>query len=174
MFFGFALSCNNEGSDTKIYVPNSCFLTPNNIQILMNVRLVLTTVIKSVPTLKAPSPVPVTVDIHCQVMEDHAMVCMVWCIQSIPHTTEPSNTLCVILTILQFQILMNAAHQVPMTVTMSVPTLKAPTPVLATVDILWMMMGNRAIVISLMIDVEGHLPHPMAVSIHQDIPMATQ
>ena len=49
--------------------------TPNNIQILMNVRLVLTTVIKSVPTLKAPSPVPVTVDIHCQVMEDHAMVC---------------------------------------------------------------------------------------------------
>ena len=44
------------------------------IQILMNVRLVLTTVIKSVPTLKAPSPVPVTVDIHSQVMEDHAMV----------------------------------------------------------------------------------------------------
>ena len=35
-----------------------------NIQILMNVRLVMTTVIKSVPTLKAPSPVPVTVDIH--------------------------------------------------------------------------------------------------------------
>ena len=47
-----------------------------NIQILMNVRLVQTTVIKSVPTLKAPSPVPVTVDIHCQVMEDHALVCM--------------------------------------------------------------------------------------------------
>ena len=46
------------------------------MQILMNVRLVKTTVIKSVPTVKAPSPVPVTVDIHCQVMEDHAMVCM--------------------------------------------------------------------------------------------------
>ena len=40
----------------------------------MNARLVHTTVIKSVPTLKAPSSVPVTVDIHCQVMEDHAMV----------------------------------------------------------------------------------------------------
>ena len=47
-----------------------------NIQILMNVRLVMTTVIKSVPTLKAPSPVPVTVDIHSQVIEVHAMVCM--------------------------------------------------------------------------------------------------
>ena len=35
-----------------------------NIQILMNVRLVHTTVIKSVPTLKAPLPVPVTVDIQ--------------------------------------------------------------------------------------------------------------
>ena len=45
-----------------------------NIQILMTARLVHTTVIKSVPTLKAPSPVPVTVDIHCQMMEDHAMV----------------------------------------------------------------------------------------------------
>ena len=45
------------------------------IQILMNVRLVKTTVIKSVPTLKAPSPVPVTVDIHCQMIIDHAMVC---------------------------------------------------------------------------------------------------
>ena len=40
----------------------------------MNVRLVPTTVIKCVPTLKAPSPVPVTVDMHCQVIEDHAMV----------------------------------------------------------------------------------------------------
>ena len=46
------------------------------IQILMNVRLVMTTVFKSVPTLKAPTRVPVTVDIHCQVIEDHAMVCM--------------------------------------------------------------------------------------------------
>ena len=45
------------------------------MQILMNVRLVKTTVIKSVPTLKAPSPVPVTVDIHCQMIIDHAMVC---------------------------------------------------------------------------------------------------
>ena len=43
----------------------------------MNVGMVLTTVIKSVPTLKVPSPVPVTVDIHYQVMEDHAMVCIV-------------------------------------------------------------------------------------------------
>ena len=34
------------------------------------------TVTMSVPTLKAPSPVPVTVDIHFQMMEDHAMVCM--------------------------------------------------------------------------------------------------
>ena len=68
---------------------------------------------------------------------------------------------------------MNVAHQVPMTVTMSVPTLKAPTHVPVTVDILWMMMGNRAIVTSQMMDVEGHLLHPMAVSIHQDIPMAT-
>ena len=33
-----------------------------NIQILMSVLRVHTTVIKSVPTLKAPSPVPVTVD----------------------------------------------------------------------------------------------------------------
>ena len=41
----------------------------------MNVRLVHTTVIKSVPTLKAPLPVPVTVDIHSPVMEDHALVC---------------------------------------------------------------------------------------------------
>ena len=74
------MTCNNEGSEQKIYVPNSCFLTPNNIQILMNVRLVLTIVIKSVPTLKAPSLVPVTVDIHSQVMEDHAMVriCLVY------------------------------------------------------------------------------------------------
>ena len=64
--------------DGNINVPNT--------QILMNVKLVLTTVIviKSVPTLKAPSPVPVTVAIQCQVMEDHAMVCMVWCIQFIP------------------------------------------------------------------------------------------
>ena len=52
-----------------------CLLNGNpNIQILMNARLVHTTVIKSVTTLKAPSSVPVTVDIHCQVMEDHAMV----------------------------------------------------------------------------------------------------
>ena len=46
-----------------------------NIQILMNVLRVHTTVIKGVPTVMAPSPVPVTVDIYCQVMEDHAMVC---------------------------------------------------------------------------------------------------
>ena len=54
-----------------------CLINAFNSQILMNVRLVLTTVIKSVTTLKAPSPVPVTVDIHCQVMEHHAMVCIV-------------------------------------------------------------------------------------------------
>ena len=54
-----------------------CLINANpNIQILMNARLVHTTVTKSVPTLKAPSSVPVTVDIHCQVMEDHAMVYM--------------------------------------------------------------------------------------------------
>ena len=46
------------------------------MQILMNVRLVLTIVIKFVPTLKVPTHVPVTVDIHSQVIEDHAMVCM--------------------------------------------------------------------------------------------------
>ena len=40
----------------------------------MNVRLVHTTVIKSVPTLMAPSPVSVTVDTHSQVIEDHARV----------------------------------------------------------------------------------------------------
>ena len=34
------------------------------MQILMNVRLVLTTVIKCVPTLKAPTTVPVTVDLY--------------------------------------------------------------------------------------------------------------
>ena len=46
------------------------------IQILMNVLRVHTTVIKSVPTLMPLSPVPVTVDIHCQVidLEDHALV----------------------------------------------------------------------------------------------------
>ena len=51
-----------------------------NIQILMNVRLVHTTVIMSVPTLKAPSPVPVTVDMHSQVMEHRAWVykCVVY------------------------------------------------------------------------------------------------
>ena len=95
-------------------------------------------------------------------------------VQFILHTTEPSNTLGDVITILQFQILMNAAHQVLMAVTMSVPTLKAPTHVPVTVDILWVMMGNRAILMSLMMDVEGHLLHPVAVSIHQDIPMATQ
>ena len=41
----------------------------------MSVLRIPTTVIKSVLTLKVPSPVPVTVDIHSQVMEDHAMVC---------------------------------------------------------------------------------------------------
>ena len=41
----------------------------------MSVLRIPTTVIKSVPTLKAPTHVPVTVDIHSQVMEDHAMVC---------------------------------------------------------------------------------------------------
>ena len=40
----------------------------------MNVLRVHTTVIKSVPTLMALLPVPVTVDIHCQVIEDHALV----------------------------------------------------------------------------------------------------
>ena len=35
-----------------------------NIQISMSVLRVHTTVIKSVPTLKAPSPVPVTVDLY--------------------------------------------------------------------------------------------------------------
>ena len=52
----------------------------------MSVQVVLITVIKPVLILKAPSPAPVTVDIHCQVMEDHAMVCMVWCIQFILNT----------------------------------------------------------------------------------------
>ena len=94
-------------------------------------------------------------------------------VQFILHTTEPSNTLGDVITILQFQILMNAAHQVLMTVTMSVPTLKAPTHVPVTVDILCVMMGNRAILMSLMMDVEGDLLHPVAVSIHQDIPMVT-
>ena len=112
----------------------------------MNVRLMLIIVIKCVPTLKAPSPVPVTVDIHCQVMEHHAMVCMIWCIQFILYTAEPSNTLCDVITILQFQMLMNAAHQVPMTVTMSVPTLKAPTPVPVTVDIHCQVMEDHAMV----------------------------
>ena len=40
----------------------------------MNVLLVYTIVIKSVQTLMAPLPVPVTVDIHCQVIADHALV----------------------------------------------------------------------------------------------------
>ena len=53
-----------------------CLINANpNIQILMNARLVHTTVIKSVPILKAPSSVPVTMDIHSPVMEDHALVC---------------------------------------------------------------------------------------------------
>ena len=46
------------------------------MQILMSVLMVHTTVIKSVQTVMAPSPVPVTVDIHCQMIEDHALVCM--------------------------------------------------------------------------------------------------
>ena len=46
------------------------------MQILMNVRLVHTIVIKSVLTPKVHIPVPVTVDIHYPVMEDHALVCI--------------------------------------------------------------------------------------------------
>ena len=56
------------------FAAQMCFTLALDMQILMNVRLVQATVVKSVPTLKAPSSVPVTVDIDCQVMEDHAMV----------------------------------------------------------------------------------------------------
>ena len=66
-------------------------------------------------------------------------------VQFILHTAEPSNALGDI-TILQFQILMNAAHQVLMTVTMSVPTLKAPTHVPVTVAIHSQMMEDHAMV----------------------------
>ena len=135
---------------------------PSILQMLMNVLLTMEGVNMYVLTVLALMSADVEVDSNSPATDDHALVTLI-------HTTPHRRTIN-----LPLQILMNAAHQVPMTVTMSVPTLKAPTLVPVTVDILWVMIGNRAIVISLMMDVEGHLLHPVAVSIHQDIPMATQ
>ena len=63
------------------------------------------------------------------------------------------------------QILMNAVHQLPITVNTSVPTLRAPTLVPAMMDMYFNQMDIH-------VNVEAHSLQSVVVSRHLDIPMA--
>ena len=87
--------------------------------------MVHTTVIKSVPILRAPIPVPVTVDIHSRVIGDHALVMS---------NNKGHTETCVLQMLVYIQILMSV-QMVHLTVIKCVPTLRAPSHVPVTVDI---------------------------------------
>ena len=93
------------------------------MQILMNVLLTMENVNMNVLTMSALTSADVEEDTYSPTTGDHALV----------YSTHLVIHLCDNY-ILKLQILMNAAQPVPMTVTMSVLTQKAPTHVPVTVD----------------------------------------